>query len=472
MLLRLIKQALAGKRPGANREPVEVHLDEADGLTRSWRIDEAAAALDRALRAAPQNREIFSGVLLFRHYLADQDPRALFDLHRQYGRMLRNAVREPIRDHPNAADPDRPLRIGYVSRNLSRHSVGYFIEPVIARHDRDRYPVFCYYTHPHGDETTERIAGLAHVWRHVHAQNDSMLAATIRDDRIDILVDLGGHTKLNRLGVFARKPAPVQMTWLGYPDTTGLVTIDYRVSDSIADPAGVADDLHSERVLRLPPPFLCYRPPADSPPVAIRANEEKLVFGSFNMLAKLNEHAIDAWARILHAVPEAHVLLKSGTLEHDDTAARVRESFEARRIDGSRVDLKSWSADRVEHLAAYGDIDIALDTFPYNGTTTTCEALWMGVPVVTLAGEAHMSRVGATLLDSVGLDALVAPNVDEYVRIAVELARDHARREDLRSGMRQRLMQSPLLDHAGFVARLEQRYRDAWSAWCRSQHGR
>lgn len=448
---------------------LDARLALAHALSNVWRVEESLAHFTEALKLPPQYPELFSNYLLWKHLAPKPEPRALFDLHRSYGAMMSATVQPRYRgQYRGTRDPQRPLRIGYVSRNFLRHSVGFFIEPVIARHDRSQYRIYCYYTHQVVDETTERIAKLAHVWRHVHADDDEALAARINDDRIDILVDLGGHTKLNRLGVFARQPAPVQMTWMGYPDTTGLAAIDYRITDAIADPAPGADELHTERLLRVDAPFLCYQPPRDSPPVASR-DVGAVVFGSFNMLAKLNAPTIDIWARILNGVPGSRMLLKSSLFKHDETVNRVLECFRARGVARERIEARNWTAERAEHLGAYGEIDIALDTFPYNGTTTTCEALWMGVPVITLAGEVHMSRVGTTLLTSVGLRDLVATDADDYVRIAVALGCDSARRETLRSEMRARLASSPLLDHEGFTRKLESRMRQSWQRWCEAQ---
>jgi predicted O-linked N-acetylglucosamine transferase (SPINDLY family) len=366
------------------------------------------------------------------------------------------------------ADPDRRLRIGYVSRDFRLHSVAYFIEPVIAHHDRAGYGIYCYYLAADHDDTTQRLSQSADVWREAHGASVDEIAARIYADEIDILVDLGGHTKLNRLGVFSRKPAPVQATWLGYPDTTGLASIDYRITDTVADPPGLTDEIHTERLLRLEPPFVCYQPPHESPAVDLRETAGDVVFGSFNMLIKLNGPLIDMWAQILKAVPDSRLLIKSGLLEHDEAVWRVHERFEKAGIARSRVELRALTQHRMDHLAAYGEVDVALDTFPYNGATTTCEALWMGVPVVTLAGESHMSRVGASLLTAVGLSNLISASTAEYVQTAVALGRDPALRRALRAGMRDRLAASALLDHAGFTRKLEGALRRAWRAWCES----
>ena len=452
---------------------LDARLALANALAEAWRVEECIPAFVDALSVAPRNAEVFSGLLLYSHYAAQVDARTLSDLHRDYGRLLSQLVPAPSeRLYHNTADPERLLRIGYVSRNFSLHSVGYFVEPVIAGHARERYRVYCYYTHAQADETTQRISRLADVWRHVHADSPDALAQRVRDDRIDILVDLAGHTKLNHLAAFARRPAPVQVTWLGYPDTTGLDAIDYRITDAIADRPPLADTRHSERLLRVGPPFLCYRPPDNSPPVAPREAEGPVVFGSCNVLHKVNLPLIALWARILKAVPGSRLLLKSRLLQSDEVVGRVLESFAAAGIAPDRLELRGWAPHRVEHLSAYHDIDIALDTYPYNGTTTTCEALWMGVPVITLAGDVHMSRVGASLITAAGFEDLVASDARAYVEAAVALARDPARRRALRSTMRERLRASPLLDHARFVDGLEAGLRLAWRTWCESQGAR
>jgi predicted O-linked N-acetylglucosamine transferase (SPINDLY family) len=434
-------------------------------LSASWRMEECIEACADTLEAAPGNLEIFSGYLLYSHYTAHPDANELFALHQRCGASIAQAS-PPLYTHdPQHANPARTLRIGYVSRDFCAHSVASFVEPVLARHDRSQHTVHCYYTRAHSDAVTERFASLADAWHDASHDTADALAARIHADGIDVLVDLGGHTLDNRLASFSRRPAPVQCTWLGYPDTTGLPAIDYRITDDIVDHGG-ADALHSERLLRLAPPFLCYQPDADAPPVATRPTDGPVVFGSFNVIMKVNEPLIDLWTGILTDVPGSRLMLKSTLLEYAETAARVRDRFAERGITADRLDLRPWTGNRAEHLATYGDIDIALDTFPYNGTTTTCEALWMGVPVVTLRGGVHMSRVGASLLASIGLEMLVAAEPEQYATIAVDLAREPSLRRTLRAGMRARLEASPLLDAAGFARKLENAYRQAWSAWC------
>ena len=454
----------------AHPRAYSAYLGMANALVDLWAVDEAVAAYGKALELAPHSSAIFSAVLFHHHYLYDASGDDMFDRHRQYGRMMRDTVAPPDGSYALAPDPARRLRIGYVSPNFSRHSVGYFVEPVIAHHDRERYEIFCYYSHPRSDDVTARMRALAARWRDVAAAHDDAVAQLIRSDGIDILVDLAGHSKGNRLGVFARKPAPIQMTWLGYPDTTGLATVDYRIADRVTDPAPGADQRHTERLLRIDDIFLCYRPPDDSPPVNERASAPSaVVFSSFNNIAKLNRQMICVWATILARVPASRIVLKSAALGYPDTVDRLADFLEAHGIEPGRDELRGWIKDRRQHLELYAAVDVALDTFPYNGTTTTCEALWMGVPVVSLAGSAHMSRVGATVLRACGLSELVAESPESYADIAVALACDQSRRAGMRANLRDRLRASPLFDHPGFTRKLEHMFRHSWEAWCAQQ---
>lgn len=447
----------------ADPRSLDACLGAAGVLVDLWRLDDAVVAYERARALAPASGAVFSALLFHRHYLLPVDAQRLFELHRQFG-----ALAAPFQEPAAAArqDPRRRLRVGYLSPNLSRHSVGYFVAPLLRCHDRSELEVFCYYNHALSDDATQRMRKMADGWREIADKDDKTVARMIRDDAIDVLVDLAGHSKGNRLGVFAQRPAPLQMTWLGYPDTTGLPAIGYRVTDATVDPAPAAEARHTEKLARIDGCFLCYEPPADAPAIATRAAGAPIVFSSFNNLAKINPATLALWGRILEAVPDSRLVLKSAPLSFPDTVDRVVDALEHCGIDPARVDLRGWTSGREQHLDAYGEVDVALDTFPYNGTTTTCEALWMGVPVVTLAGEVHMSRVGASILDCSGLNELIARDEAHYVRIASELAADGARRRMLRQDLRARLLASPLLDHAGFTRKLETVYRAAWREHC------
>lgn len=453
------KQALA-----ADARCMNAHVGLGNVLVDLWMLEDAVAAYGRALALAPKSAALRSALLFHRHYLEPVDAQALFAAHGEAGALLAAAAGPPD-PVPARSMQGRKIRVGYVSPNFSRHSVGYFIEPVIRHHDRAHFEVFCYYAHARADDATARFRAMADGWHDVPDTGGTELAAMVRADRIDVLVDLAGHSKANKLEAFALRPAPVQITWLGYPDTTGLPAMDIRITDAIADPAPQADALNSEKLARIEGSFLCYQPPADSPPPGDHIHPpSSIVFGSFNNIAKISAGTVRAWSEILEAVPGSRLVLKSASLDFHDTADRVLEAFEEFGVAAGRIELRGWATEREAHLSMYDDIDVALDTFPYNGTTTTCEALWMGVPVVTRAGDVHMSRVGATLLHAAGLDDLVAQNAVEYVEAAVALAGDEERRRELRSILRRRLENSTLLDHAGFTRKLEQVYRDALAA--------
>jgi protein O-GlcNAc transferase len=354
--------------------------------------------------------------------------------------------------------PGSKIRIGYVSSDFKSHSVGFFIEPVLKNHSRDDYEIFCYDQVTVPDETTERIKNLGWIWRPVFGLPDSKVAELVRMDAIDILVDLSGHFDGNRLGVFALRPAPVQVTWLGYPNTTGLKQIDYRLTDEFADPTGMTDHLYSERLIRLPRTFLSYAPPVSAPAVAPLSGEP-VIFCCFNNYPKVSDTVLELWARVLNAVPDSKLFLKSGPLGDTGVRTLLMRRFSALGIDPERLILAGFATKREEHLQRYGACHIALDTFPYNGTTTTCEALWMGVPVVTLAGTTHASRVGVSILNNAGLSELIAMNADQYVDIAAALAKNPARLQDYRISLRTQLLGSHLMDAGTFTADLEQAYR-------------
>jgi predicted O-linked N-acetylglucosamine transferase (SPINDLY family) len=314
---------------------------------------------------------------------------------------------------------------------------------------------------------TERLKQRSHHWHNIRGKTDDDVAALIRADAIDILIDLAGHTENNRLPVFARKPAPVQVTYLGYPNTTGLRTIDYRLTDIEADPPG-QEPYHTEQLVRLPHGFLCYTSPPDAPAVTALPTSTvgHVTFGSFNNLAKMTPEVIGLWAQILKAIPGSRLVIKNKSMKDGPTRERYLALFRETGITEDRLDFVAWIPEAADHLGAYAHVDIALDTFPYNGTTTTCEALWMGVPVITLAGERHAARVGVSLLTRVGLTELIAQSPEEYVKLAVELAADTERLVQLRAGMRERMKHSPLCDAKSFTRDLETAYRGMWREWC------
>ena len=434
-------------------------------------VERADADFRKAMELQPDHAQLHSDWLLSLHYRAHESPQALFEEHVSWAKRHARGFGGQAARAEHERRPQRRLNIGYVSADFKRHSVACFVEPVLAAHDRSKFRVFCYSAVAFPDETTQRMRGLCDEWRDIARLNDDWVAERIRADRIDILVDLAGHTGDGRLLLFAREPAPVQVTWLGYPDTTGLAALDYRLTDAVADPQGESERYHTEKLVRLPGGFLCYRPPAESPEVGelplLKAGH--VTFGCFNNLPKLGAPTIALWAQLLKALPDARLMLKSFGLAAESARRALLEQFSALGVQPERLDLRGPESSFADHLARYGEIDVALDVFPYNGATTTCEALWMGVPVVTLAGSTHMARVGASILGRVGLGSLVATSAEEYLRKALELAADVEGLRELRTTLRDRMRGSPLLDERAFARSLEAAYSEMWEQWCAEQ---
>lgn len=382
--------------------------------------------------------------------------------HRRFGIAMRANI-SPAPHSPNS-EPERCLRVGYVSADFRDHSCAYFFEPLLAAHDRSKVEIFCYSGVERPDVTTVRIKNMAQHWRTTLGVPDDALAALIRADQIDILVDLAGHTEGTRLPMFAYRPAPVQVTWLGYPNTTGLTTMDYRLTDGLADPEETTDHLYTERLVRLPVSFLCYQPPCSAPPVSIAPFETNgyITFGCFNYATKVTSVVIALWAEILIAVPNSKLILKARQFQDIATRQRYLDLFNIHGISSARLELIGQLHEKQDHLSAYNRVDIALDPFPYNGTTTTCEALWMGVPVVTLVGEVHAARVGASLLHTVSLDELVAETPGAYLAKTVGLANNLPKLFQLRKSLRDRVAASPLCDSQRFARDVEYAYASMW----------
>ena len=435
-------------------------------FVRQGMIDEAISCFRQALRLKPQDKRAHYNLGLALLY-ADAAPEELFSWHQEVSSTLETPDREPSLDFDNVPEPDRKLKIGYVSPDFRKHSVANFIEPVIANHDRSQFEVYCYFNHAKHDEVSERLERLADYWRPCHDLSDDQLAAQIRSDEIDILVDLAGHMKGNRLPVFARKIAPVQVSYLGYPATTGLKSMDFRLVTNTTDPPG-EERWHSEQLYRLPRTLWCYRPPpaaheVERTPPLVRNNFA--TFGSMNNIAKLSSRTIDVWAEILRRNSTARLVL-TGIPERAGRTALL-ERFEAHGIDTRRITIHDRLPSE-EYWKLLNGIDIALDPFPYNGTTTTCETLWTGIPLVNLIGNSSVSRAGYALLKVVGLEQLATPDETAYIETALRLASDPKLLTELRSDLRQRMEDSPLRDERGFTQDLEAAFRDMWKDWCSS----
>jgi protein O-GlcNAc transferase len=452
--------ALRPSSPDSLTNLAGIRLEEGDAAS-------ALTLLEAVLDVMPGHRSAGDTYLLARHYI-DSNPKETLQSALGIGAHLSRGIADAS-GFDNSRDPERRLRIGYVSADFHRHSCASFLRALLPSHDPRAIEVVAYSDNIADDEITTELQRGTAAWRRISGLNDAAAAELIRGDRIDILVDLAGHTSGNRLSVFARKPAPIQVSWLGYPGTTGIAEIDYRITDGTADPPEQTDGCYSEALWRLPGCFLAFAPDPSSPEPAERTGLGGPLFGSFNHLPKITPDVVAVWSRILHAVPSAQLLLKARRLGETATQARYAALFAQHGITPERLEFAPWQADAAAHLDLYRRVDLALDPFPYNGTTTTCEALWMGVPVLTLAGAQHAGRVGASLLQTVGMSELVATSADDYVSRAISLATDAGRLDGLRKDLRERMRKSPLCDGREFARRFETALREMWRAWCRKE---
>ena len=454
------------------------HNQLANALTLKGELAEAIANFQIAISLDVENAMVNSNYVLTLNYPSHPNLAAIFQEHKKFGdkfesfvpRMYVNPLLAKARANANA-DPARRLRVGYVSPDFNDHAVGKFIEPVLAAHDTNKFEVFCYYNKNRVDDATKRMQNVAAHWRMTADLFDGDLATTIQNDTIDILVDLSGHTGLNRLLVFARKPAPIQVTWIGYPNTTGLSTMDYRITDAFADPISATEALHTEKLARMPECFSCFKPPNNAPEVKVlpAIAHGHITFGSFNNFAKITPEVMRVWLEILARVPGSRLVLKNWCLDNERMKKFMLDAFAQCGATPGQIELWNPNTSNFDHLNCYNSIDIGLDPFPYNGTTTTCDALWMGVPVITLAGVSHVGRVGVSQMSNLGLQELIARDTDHYVDIAVALANDVPRLTALRGGMRVRVSASPLMDAPRFTKNLEAAYRNMWNAYLSTQ---
>jgi len=364
-------------------------------------------------------------------------------------------------EHTGSVRSKDRLRIGFVSPDFCVHSCAYFLLPLFANLNRDQFDIYCYSSVENPDAITRRFQELADNWCEAMGLNDQELAATIQKDEIDILIDLAGHTRGNRLSVFAMKPASIQVAWLGYPNTSGLQTMDYRLTDNVADPDG-SDTCYTEQLVHLPHGFLCFEPLTPMPEVSPLPAKENayITFGCLNNFSKVTEEVLDLWQKLLHRVPGSRLLLKAKQLADLDVKARVISFFKEHGIDSSRLTLHGLMPSRDDHFAQYHHIDIGLDPFPYNGTTTTCEALWMGVPVVCLEGDRHAGRVGASLLTHAGLQQLITKDIDHYIKTIEQLCADHDALAQLRKDLRATLKASDLCNAKQFTCDVENAFQN------------
>lgn len=440
-------------------------------MTAQAKSREGLDVMAKTKELAPDDFTLQCTRMMFLNYDAERSREAIRDEHMAFGQTFDQAL--PLLGQAwqdRTCDPDRKLHIGFVSPDLGSHSVVYFLRPFLDVFDRDRFDVTAYASLPKEDALSDALKTLVTRWRNVFHLNDQSLADVIREDRVDILIDLAGLTKGTRLRAFTARPAPVQMTYIGYPNTTGLAAVDYRITDVITDPDG-SDDDYVETLIRLPDCFLCYAVPGHAPPVQPGPVESRgyITFGTFNNFAKINDQVLDLWGRILSAVPGSRLLAKSSSSCDPTGQQTIRSRLERHGIEPGRVQFADYVQSLEGHLALYHDIDIALDTFPYNGTTTTCEALWMGVPVVTLLGDRHAARVSASLLNAIRFPAGIAESPDDYVLTAKLLAENPGLLKVTRRSLRNTMVQSPLCDNRKHTHMLETAFRTVWTTWCEQQ---
>ncbi|MBY0310523.1 MAG: hypothetical protein K2W85_00485 [Phycisphaerales bacterium] len=504
LLVRLGREAdaLAHAEAAAKADPSHPEAQHALAIVfeRLGRADEAVIAYNRAgkqshaarlqrertnIRASVQElaelvRLLPDAEAAWTNYASalNYDPHATREeqtrAHKEFARAVRLRVGPSSTSWNVSREPDRPLRVAIVSPDLREHAIVSFFAPLLEHYDCSQWEVIAFATSTEQDHVTKHLRTIVKAWRECPARNAAYLARRIRDDRIDVCIELSGHTAGHRLDALHLRPAPVQATYLGYPNTTGLDTIDIRLIDSITDPPG-SEPWATERLARIDPCFLCYKPIVDSPdlpapPCATPGNPIR--FGSFNIPTKISTITRDLWSRTLAAVPGSTLVLKHVLLQEPWRREEIRATLAASGIDPSRIEVLPPALTYREHLDAYRHVDIGLDTFPYHGTTTTCEAMWMGVPIITLEGDRHAARVGCSLLSAVGLPDLIARSPEQYAQIAATLAADRARIITLRSanpnGLRETMRRSPLCDAPAFAARFQSAIRDAWRHWCAS----
>jgi predicted O-linked N-acetylglucosamine transferase (SPINDLY family) len=443
---------------------VNAHDCLGKALSAVGRQEEGLASLRRALQLKEDYVDGHSNLCYLLHFTPGHDARAILEAHRRWDRRHAEPLADQFRPHANDRSPERRLRLGYVSPDFRDHVVGRNLLPLLREHDHTRFEVFCYSVVRQPDEFTARFQTYADVWREVRGLRDERLAETVRADGIDVLVDLTLHMADNRLLVFARRPAPVQVTFAGYPGTTGLSAIDYRLTDPHLDPPGRHDEHYAEQSLRLPDSFWCYDPLTEEPPVNELPARDRgaLTFGCLNNFRKVTADTLRLWARVLRAAAGARLLLSAPPGHH---RRRTLDLLENEGVVAGRVEFLP-NLPRPLYLQAHHEIDVALDTLPYNGHTTSLDALWMGVPVVTLVGDTVVGRAGLSQLTNLGLTELIARTPDEFVDVALALANDLPRLAGLRASLRQRMRQSPLMDFPRFARGVEAAYRSAWAAWC------
>ncbi len=442
----------------------EAHVNLGNALKQTGRLDEAIASFRLAIRLKPDLAEAHGNLIYTMQYHPGYDGKMIREELQRWNQQCVAPLRTFIQPHTNDRDPMRRLRIGYVSADFHDHASALFLLPLLRHHDQRQYEIFCYAQGAYNDKLNREMKALVQHWRQIEAMTDADAAALVRQDQIDILVDLKLFTAGNRLLIFAQKPAPVQVSWLGYPGTTGLDTVDYRLTDPYLDPAGPLDDYYWEQSVHLPDTFWCYDPLADEPavnaPPFLQAGF--VTFGCLNNFCKVNEGVLQLWAQVLKTVERSRLIMLCPGGSHRQP---LLEKLQREGIDPDRIEMIVRHP-RSQYLELYNRIDVGLDTFPCNGHTTSLDSLWMGVPVVTLAGQTVFGRAGVSQLTNLQLPELIAQTPRQYVEIAVGLAKDLPRLEELRRTLRPQMQASPLMDAPRFARNIEAAYRQMWRNWC------
>lgn len=461
-------EAIAAGRQAVAARPDfgKAHSNLGVSLKAIGLLDEGIAEHRRAVELDPAASGVHSNLLYALNYHPAWNGAAICAEHLAWAARHADPLTAAAERIEADCTPGRRLRVGYVSPHLCEHAVNFFTQPILLSHDREQFEVYCYFDDDQPDETSRLFERSVARWRQIHGQSDEEVAAQIRADRIDILVDLTGHIAGGgRMLVFARKPAPIQVTYIGYQATTGMQAMDYRITDAYADPPGTTEALHTEQLERLPTLFFCYRPSDFAPPIGeLPASRNGFVtFGSVNAFPKVTPQVLATWAEILRRVPGSKLVVRADMTS--SLVQRLFETFAAEGIEAGRLELVN-RLPRPQYLELISRLDIALDPFPFNGHTTTCDSLWQGVPVITLSGDTYVTRFGGSGHKVLGLDELITHSREEYVETAVALAGDMERMRQYRETLRQRMAASPILDFAGFTRELEAAYRGMWERYC------
>jgi protein O-GlcNAc transferase len=472
LLMQKVVEAAEAYQTAVRLQPSQpmYHANLGGALLRLGRQSDAVAAFEQALRLDPRDALTRSNRILAGSYLLASAP-ALWQQVQAWGQLHGRPLQGKGPRHTHVvADPERRLRIGLVSADFRNHAAAYWIEPLLAGLHQGDCEVVCYSNSGRVDAVTERLKAHADAWVPCAALDDAALAERIAADGIDILVDLSSHTEGHRLLVFARQAAPLQVSWFGFPVSTGLETMQYRFTDAVMDPPGHSDAFYSEKLVRIKRFYAAYRPD----PVCGEVGAGPVVrngfvtFASFNTLSKITPTVLQWWATILTQIPDARLLVQAAGLENAELAATVQAALCANGVEPHRLSLRGWAG--IEDYMRLGqEADIALDPFPFNGGVTTCHALWMGMPVITLAGDTAASRVGASILTGMGLDPWIASDAQSYVDKAVSLAKDTETLGALRASLRARMEAAGLLDGRGLAAEAESAFRAMWRTWCASR---